>query len=185
MDLLGLDRQLFAIINQNALRNPVLDGLMMVVSSHSLWAVLLALTVIRAAIWKDRELWRIIAVLVVAIAVSDSFCAYVLKPWVARWRPCHELAGVLLPGGRCGGLYGFPSNHAVNAGAVAAVMFQFSHVIRRGWIAAAATAALLVAFSRVWLGVHYPVDVAGGLMVGVITGSSVAASFRHWRAGRA
>jgi undecaprenyl-diphosphatase len=180
LDLLGLDRQLFAIINQNPFHSLVMDQLMMLVSSHTLWAIIMLITVVRAAIKKDRELWWLIIAILASVAVVDSFSAYGLKPFVARWRPCHELAGVILPTGRCGGLYGFPSNHASNAGAVMAVLTR-SGIAPGRWTAMAAILAGLVALSRVWLGVHYPGDVTAGLLLGFACGAVVTAFLRRWR----
>lgn len=60
--------------------------------------------------------------------------------------------------------FSFPSDHAVMAGAVAAGLWFGS----RSLAAAAAAAALLMAFSRVYVGVHYPGDVAAGLVLGAV-----------------
>jgi undecaprenyl-diphosphatase len=59
---------------------------------------------------------------------------------------------------------GFPSDHAVMAGAVAAGLFFVSRLL--GWITTAA--AILIAFSRVYIGVHYPQDVLAGLALGAV-----------------
>ena len=59
---------------------------------------------------------------------------------------------------------GFPSDHAVMAGAVAAGLYFVSRLL--GWIAAAA--AIVIAFARVYIGVHYPQDVLAGLALGAV-----------------
>lgn len=171
MDLLAFDRQLFLSVNQTSLHGPVADALMILISSHALWVILLTGLVIQAVRTRDRRLWVLVMTLAVAVATADSFCAYILKPWIARPRPCHELASVILPTGRCGGAFGFPSNHAVNAGVVTAVLFQFTDVTGRKAMTYFAAVALLVCFSRVWLGVHYPGDVIAGLSIGAIVGT--------------
>lgn len=59
---------------------------------------------------------------------------------------------------------GFPSDHAVMAGAVAAGLYFVSRLL--GWVAAAA--AIVIAFARVYIGVHYPQDVLAGLALGAV-----------------
>ncbi|MEY4632241.1 MAG: hypothetical protein RIQ81_2361 [Pseudomonadota bacterium] len=169
------DRELFILINGLANKFPVLDSFMVVISSHALWLVVLLTCLARAALHRDRRQLAILAVVVAAVCVADPFSAYVLKPWFGRLRPCHALTLVQLVSGSCGGLFGFPSNHAVNAGVVVAVvgwLWKGDH--RLPLLALVTVAGLAVSVSRIWLGVHYPADVCAGLIVGGATGSLVS-----------
>jgi undecaprenyl-diphosphatase len=98
---------------------------------------------------------------VVALLVNQ----HVLSPAVARTRPCHALAHVevLLT---CAHDYSFPSDHCVMAGAFAAGLA----FVGLRWFIPAVALALVLAFSRVYVGVHYPSDVIAGLLFGAAVG---------------
>ena len=105
--------------------------------------------------------------LIPVLICADQFASSVLKPLVGRLRPCSMVDGVrvvqevrLLVG--CGPGKSFPSSHAVNNAAVAML---FGWYYRRFWPWFCAW-ALLIMFSRVAVGVHYPSDVLGGAVVG-------------------
>ena len=107
---------------------------------------------------KGGKRGRTAALLVVLVIVcSDQLSSFVIKPLVNRPRPCHTVEGVpvvenvhLLVG--CGGGKSFPSSHAVNNFAVA-TLFAFFYKRARVWLF---LWAFLVAFSRVAVGVHFP-----------------------------
>ncbi len=172
--ILDIDQQLFALVNQCGFHNPWTDAIMVVLSSNTTWLSLYFVAWVYAWRRKERALWWILGTIFIAVACADSFSAYVLKPWIARLRPCHELLGVVLPTGKCGGFFGFPSNHAVNAGAVCGVLLIYRHLLGKTFIVCALALAALVAISRVWLGVHYPLDVTAGLLFGMATGAAAA-----------
>jgi undecaprenyl-diphosphatase len=113
-----------------------------------------------------------------AVALADQLTASVLKPWVDRVRPCFVLpeTRLLLPGQS--GSPSFPSAHAANSFAAATILFQVHPLCGVAGIAVAA----LVAFSRVYVGVHYPSDALFGAAVGVGAALTVQALYR-WGAG--
>ncbi len=174
MDFFAADHQLFASLNQSGLHNPWTDGIAIVLSSHALWLSLYFVAVVYAWRQKDRGLWWLLGTILITVGCSDAFSGYVLKPWFARVRPCHELLGVILPTGKCGGFFGFPSNHAVNAGAVCGVLLIYRKQLGMRLIFCALALAASVAISRVWLGVHYPLDVTAGLLFGLTFGCAAA-----------
>lgn len=113
-----------------------------------------------------RARWAVAAA-ILAVIVADLIAAHWLKPMVARPRPTVALEGVRMLVGRKGG-FGFPSNHAANTMALAVALVLYD---RRWWPAMAVIVAL-VGYSRVYVGVHYPLDVLGGWAVGLMCGVS-------------
>ncbi|OKI73957.1 phosphatase PAP2 family protein [Micromonospora sp. CB01531] len=92
-----------------------------------------------------------------------------LKDLIAEDRPCRSPADLVIVAGHCPpvGDWSFPSNHATIAGALAATTLLLHR--RIGLVAA--PLALLAALSRTFVGVHYPHDVAAGLLLGVLVGA--------------
>ena len=121
----------------------------------------------------------VIAACALAVGLSDLICAQLLKPFFARPRPSIALEGVRLLVGKKSG-YGFPSNHAAN---MAALAFSLGWFMPRllPWLSGG---ALVVAFSRIYVGVHYPLDVAAGLMIGIILGTSTGMLLKSVLDGR-
>ena len=99
------------------------------------------------------------------IVVTDQTGYRLLKEFFARPRPCNALSDVLIPLG-CTGSYSFPSNHALNN--FAAAMFFYRLFPKLKW--ALFIGALLVSISRVYLGLHYPSDILGGAIIGLVFG---------------
>ena len=105
-----------------------------------------------------------ILVLIFAAGASDAICAQIIKPLVGRLRPSHEFIefiNLLVPKG---GKWSFPSNHAANSFAFATVLsYVFDH--KKSVLF---TTASIIAFSRVYVGVHYPLDIILGAIIGYI-----------------
>ncbi|MBD0422492.1 phosphatase PAP2 family protein [Streptomyces sp. TRM S81-3] len=107
-----------------------------------------------------------IAVLAPVATALAYVCSELLKSGFTEERPCRAVAGAVPSLAECPptGDWSFPSNHATIAGAAAVTLA----LTRRAIIWLTAPLALLMAFSRVFVGVHYPHDVAAGLLVGAV-----------------
>jgi len=163
--LLGLDRALFALINQT-LAWPPLDGLFLVLTHKFFYLGAAALTAIYLpARYRLPALYAVITA-AIAVGLADATTARLLKPLFARARPPFALETVrlLLPGQAPSPA--FPSAHAANTFAFAFVIF--TEYRRTG--AALFLVALLVSYSRVYVGVHYPLDAVGGAVWGIFVG---------------
>jgi undecaprenyl-diphosphatase len=110
--------------------------------------------------------------LIITIIFSDQFNSSIIKFWFERPRPCHTLHNVHLLVG-CGSGFSFPSSHAVNNFAGALILSFF--LPRITWYIFGY--AFLIAFSRVYVGVHYPFDVLGGAVIGLICGGMILTVF--------
>ncbi len=165
--LIFLDTRLFFFFNQT-LANPVFDVIMPVITNLNYWKIPIAIIWILLIV-KGGPRGRAAAVLIIPILIcGDQISAFVIKPFVARLRPCHALEDVRLLVG-CGGKYSFPSSHATNIAGMAGL---FTYFYKRKWPWFWGI-ALMVGYSRIYVGVHYPGDV----IFGMILGTTIAAFF--------
>jgi membrane-associated phospholipid phosphatase len=129
-----------------------------------------------------RKGWLWFAFFLIAFAVSDQISATLLKPLFHRARPCNQkdlenFIHLLVP---CGGGYSFPSSHASNHFSIG-VFIAVTLSQHRKWVAWAAIFwAFLVAYSQVYVGVHFPFDVLGGGMLGAGIGLGIGKLFLRW-----
>jgi undecaprenyl-diphosphatase len=166
-DLVHIDQELLLAIN--GAHTPMLDQLCWYISQAWIWIplylVLIAL-LIKQFGWKKGLIY--VAALFVAAGLSDFISSGIIKGLVCRLRPTHEpaLEGLVhIVNGYTGGKYGFVSSHAANTMSVALL---FSLIWRQknnhGWWLMLYVA--LNCHSRMYLGVHYPGDIIGGLALG-------------------
>jgi undecaprenyl-diphosphatase len=116
--------------------------------------------------------------LALAVGSADLVAARLVKPVVARVRPCNVLKDVRTPAGGSGS-FSFPSNHAADQGAAMTVL-SLAFPPSTPWFAAY---ALLVGTSRVYLGLHYPSDILGGYVLGMALGILFWRWADAWRVG--
>jgi len=164
----ALDRQLFLFLN--SLNSPFWDHVMCIISAKLTW-VPLYLAIIYA-LWRKykRKLIVILLFVILAVTLSDRLSVAV-KNTVKRPRPCHEksLEGMVhTVKGKCGGQYGFVSSHASNSFMVA--LFSLLLIRKRWYTVSIILWALVVGYSRIYLGVHYPGDVVAGSALGALAG---------------
>jgi len=120
-----------------------------------------------ALLWayKQRGVAFFIAA-VIAIGLADAIGHHILKEGIQRVRPCHVLPQDIIGIVSCSNSFSFPSNHAVNAFAAATLL----SLCFRNTTFLVFTLALIVCYARVYLKVHYPTDVFGGMIFGSAMG---------------
>jgi undecaprenyl-diphosphatase len=173
-----LDTSLFLAIN--GLHTSFFDQFMFAVSAKLIWIPLYAAVLyVLIKHWKREAIWLVLA-LVLCIVISDQVASGVLKHLVKRLRPSHaeELKGLVhLVNDYAGGMYGFASSHAANAfgfALLSSLLFK-----QKTYTYAIFAWALITAYSRIYLGVHYPLDIVGGAFIGVL-----AALICYWLISR-
>jgi undecaprenyl-diphosphatase len=167
--LLAWDEHTFRVLNEDWV-NPTLDWLMPIVTNGSHYNIpLLVAAIILIVIGRLRGL-RFVVLAIVSVVIADAIGTYVFKHSFLRPRPCIALEGVRLLVG-CTNLPSFPSNHAVNSSVLATLAILYRP---RCWLPAAAL-VLLIGFSRIYVGVHYPFDVLGGSALGIVVALALSA----------
>lgn len=163
--LFNIDKALFYFFN-TTIANPVFDFIMPIITEMKYLIFLYAAFLIYLMI-KFKKLGIFVTILaILTVAVSDQISSHLIKKAVGRERPCRELQDVRLLTG-CGPGKSFPSSHAVNNFAAALILAYFFRKYRY-WIYGVAAS---IAFSRLYVGVHYPIDV----LCGAIIGTAIAA----------
>jgi len=132
--------------------------------------LLLAFLVILKFKWKSIYIFIFIGLL---ILISDQTSVKLFKDVFMRYRPCYNLKimnFVHTVNGHCGGRYGFVSSHATNSFALAVFVGLLLKTHYKNIFTILLLWASIIAYSRMYLGVHYPADVLGGAILGSIIG---------------
>ena len=177
-NLQHIDTQLFLSINRS-FAHRVLDQFFMV-TTEPVYYILPAIALLLYFLKADwRKTLVVVSLAGITVFLTDTLCDDLLKPLFNRPRPCHP--NMIVQGARCiAGLktsFSFPSAHAMNIFAQAtlfALLFPAKSVFLFGF-------ALMIGFSRIYLGVHYPFDVAGGAFLGSAVAALVYAAYNMVR----
>lgn len=168
-EIIQEDRQAFLYLNN--LGNPAFDQLWTMISGTWIWVPLYVIFLY--LLYKNfafRNLIFILIFIALGVTVSDQL-AGIFKSGIMRLRPCHDLA--LQESMRivqCGGKFGFYSSHASNTFFIATLMSRLLYrkisilpFLLFFW-------AAVVSYSRIYLGVHFPMDIIMGAAMGFLLG---------------
>lgn len=158
----------------NSLHLPWLDTAMILISHKFFWIPFY----LGLVVWLVREeKWQTVYLLIsiaLVITLADRFTSGFMKPFFERPRPCHdpEIGHLVRIVAGCGGRYGFASSHAANVFGLAS-FFWVLYGKRYKLMALLFPWAVLVSYSRVYLGAHYPTDITIGALVGSMSGWAI------------
>ncbi len=182
--ILSKDTELFYIIN--GLRSPFLDYFFGFFSHNLSFVLTILAAFLFLSIKKYRKhFWILIILISVSFLFADRISVICFKDVFQRLRPSHALEGVHLVKltftqliyDYKGGQYGFVSSHAANAFSLATIFailgkdYKFLPISIYIW-------AILVGYSRVYCGVHYPADVLVGGLLGIVIGVIIVMLFK-------
>lgn len=159
----------------NSFHSSALDPIVLQLTQTISWIPLYVLLLYQIYRIDPKNTAWILGGVMLTILLSDQVTSGLMKPYFERLRPCHDprWEGMLHLYGRCGGLYGFVSSHAANTFGLATFL-TLKLGKKQKAIAWLFLYALLVSYTRIYLGVHYPLDVFFGAVVGVL------AAFFSW-----
>jgi len=165
-----IDTNIFLLLN--GWHNPTFDVVMVYISSKLFWLpfyIFLLYLIIKEYKWKSLVIILLTALL---ITLTDQTSVQLFKNVFQRLRPCHnpDLQAMVHTVEYCGGLYGFVSSHATNYfGIIVFVSGLLKH--KYNWLPWVLFVwGLLIIYSRVYLGVHYPGDIIAGTILGSFIG---------------
>lgn len=177
--LIKWDQYLFEKINGDW-SNPFFDAVMPLLRNSLSWVPLYCFLLVFVLLnFKLKGIWWSVFFLS-TVALTDMTGTYVFKHEFERLRPCSDPAfaeHVRLLLKQCAGGYGFISNHAANHFGMAAFFFvTFRHLLKN-WVWVGLFWASLIAYAQVYVGVHFPLDVLAGALLGLAFGISTGSIF--------
>ena len=166
-ELKQIDYALFHFIN-HTITNRFFDFILPILRNANTWIPLYILLVIYCIIKYKKEFWIYVTYILIAFAISDVMVHELIKPWIGRVRPCHnEFIHARLLLGNCGEKWSFPSSHASNHMAIA-LSILLAKIFDKRWINFLWIFwALIIGFAQIYVGVHFPSDIAGGYLFGI------------------
>lgn len=171
--LLNIDSELLLLINGT--HSSIFDYIMIFISSKLGWLPLYMLLLYLIIKTNKKKWWIALIAVAVTITLSDQLSVHLFKNVFERLRPCHNeaLTQNLRMIVDCGGSYGFVSSHATNSAALSTLVVMMLKNRYKWILPLMFLYTVLIMYSRVYLGVHYPSDVFAGALLGIAIGSAV------------
>ena len=158
------DKYLLLWVHKN--HNTFLDYLMPAITSSDNWTIPIILLILFLGFRCGKKGRIALVIIVICLGTTDALCAQVLKPFFQRLRPSHlSIEGLNLLVGK-GGKWSMPSNHAANIFALSTILSYFYERFKFPLY----LFLVVIAISRVYVGVHYPSDILIGSFVGYLIG---------------
>jgi membrane-associated phospholipid phosphatase len=176
------DRYLFNLIN-NRWNNSFFDQLMPMLRNSNLWIPLYLFLGVFALLNIKKSGWFILLFICTA-ALTDILSSHIIKNLVFRLRPCRDpdmIGHIRVLASYCPGSSSFTSSHAANHFGMATFASITLLPYAGKWIYLAYLWAFSIIYAQLYVGVHYPIDVLGGALVGVMAGVLTASIYkRYW-----
>jgi len=164
-----IDERLFFFINGK--HSELSDNLATLASNKLSWIPLYLVVLIFLYKKFKNKIYAILPLVALLILTSDQL-SRLIKNIVQRYRPCHNIEFknvVHLVNNDCGGIYGFVSSHAANSMALSLFIIMLFGIKNKAIMITMFIYCALVSLSRIMLGRHYPLDIAGGWLVGIVS----------------
>ncbi len=172
--LIKLDKKLLLFLN--GLHSPWWDDIMFAISGKFFWLPLYIAIILFLVKDKRKIAWLSIVCILVLFAFTEITASQIFKPLVGRFRPTHdpEIGHLVhIVNGKRGGRFGYFSAHAANTFGLASTLF-FLYKEKIKWAFLLLIWASIVSYSRIYLGVHYPLDILTGALLGLVGGKAMS-----------
>ncbi len=169
--LLQFDTDLFLEIHRG-LANPFFDWLMPLMRNRYFWAPLYLFIIIFCIREYRKKGILLIGGLLLTFAIGDLVASRIIKPNVARVRPCNDihLRADIIHRVLCGSGKSFPSAHATNHFAIAVFLIFVFYDRWKAILPIGIAWAFIISFAQIYVGVHYPLDTFAGAILGTLIG---------------
>lgn len=168
------DTKLFFYINGK--HNSFFDEIMYLASDKWFWVPFYFILLLLLLKFFKKKTIVLIPIIALTITLCDQMASHLIKNIFLRLRPSHEpdlIPYIHLSKAGAGGMYGFVSSHSANVWGLTTFLL-FLLPTKYNWLKAVMIFwAILVSYSRIYNSVHYPLDVLGGMTVGITMGSLV------------
>lgn len=180
--ILKWDKELFIKIN-NDWTSPVLDNIFPWYRYQNAWLPLYLFLLLFLLMNYGWRIWPFVVTVALTVTATDQLSSHVVKLFINKPRPCQDASleeHVRLLLNYCPGNPGFTSSHATNHFGIACLFFFTLYPIFKKlgywWFVWAAT----ICYAQVYVGIHFPLDVIGGAILGTIIGCSIAALYNKY-----
>ena len=179
-DLLELDYIVIHWVNTEW-TNPLLDTIMPLLRKEIFWSPLYVFLIAFSFINFGKKAYWFVLFALLTVGTTDYISSHVVKKSVQRIRPCNSIHDFeVIERVRCGNGFSFTSSHATNHFGLATFLFSTIGTLfrrRRGWLFVWAGS---ISIAQVYVGVHYPLDIIGGTILGLLIGKLWAMLYRKY-----
>ena len=177
--LMDLDHRLFTLINQQG-SSSFLDTVLPFLREAQFWLPLYLFLIVFATLNFGLKGWWWSLAFVLTAALCDIVSSQLIKEAIFRLRPCQDplqAHDIIIRVKYCPKSSSFTSSHATTHFGLSMFIFQTFKGLSKWW-ALIFSWAFAISYTQIYVGVHYPLDVISGGIIGCMIGTIMANLFR-------